>query len=307
MVNLPDVVPSIVYKATNATGSIFVTKGHNIENVTGKSLYPEQTQNKRLGRAEFNMPLLYSAAKKLAAAQFKALKDGRTIILYEAYRPVETQHLVAEEMRKIVGETPYDSSNPNYIEEVAKEIDKWGLTWFISTKDVGNHQMGYAVDVSMGTITGTETIKVDDYEIKKPTAYDELDMPTNMHELSPDSAIYTKPNGSKRSEYTGSDAPTMHGYFSGFGELASEWWHFNDTSARDTAIPREEKDGAGSFELNSNVSAPPSQATSSVTTPSPDPSGPGGGGGGGTTTGGSSTFNDMHALIDNNGGKRIYL
>ena len=47
MVNLPDVIPSIVYNATNATGSLFKSNGFNLDGITGQSLYDGKTENKR--------------------------------------------------------------------------------------------------------------------------------------------------------------------------------------------------------------------------------------------------------------------
>ena len=52
MINLPDVLPSIVYENPNATASIFKTCGEDIEGITGQKLYDGLFCNQRLGRDE---------------------------------------------------------------------------------------------------------------------------------------------------------------------------------------------------------------------------------------------------------------
>jgi len=295
MVNLPDVIPSIVYNATNATGSLFKSNGFNLDGITGQSLYAGKTENKRLGRSEFNMPVLYAMAKKLARVQANALKDGRTLIMFEGYRPTETQRAVKDSMQNLM-----DSNST-----VKNDISSFGdITWFISTKEVGNHQKGYAVDVSMATVEGTENITVGDVTVQKPSGYSSLNMPTQMHELSTAASIYvSSASNTKRPSFTNSEAGILQNYCTnaGLSPLKSEWWHFNDEAAHSAAGDSM----LGDFKITSNVSTTPAEAESGSTTTTPDPSDPGGGGGGGggTSTGGSSTFNDMQSLIDNNGGE----
>ena len=99
MINLPDVIPSIIYDATNTYSSRFVSCGKTIDGITGEALYAgNDVYNHRLDQTEFMMPVLYSMAPRLCAAQQAALKEGNTLVLYEAYRPHETQRKVADAM-----------------------------------------------------------------------------------------------------------------------------------------------------------------------------------------------------------------
>lgn len=75
-VNLPDILPSIVYNVTNADASVFVSAGKDIPDVTGRRLYDCRTRNERLEDDEYLTPVLYAMAKKIAAAQKAALLRG---------------------------------------------------------------------------------------------------------------------------------------------------------------------------------------------------------------------------------------
>ena len=57
MINLPDVLPSIVYENPNAKASIFKICGKDIEGITGQKLYDGLFYNQRLGRDEYLMPI----------------------------------------------------------------------------------------------------------------------------------------------------------------------------------------------------------------------------------------------------------
>jgi len=53
LINMPDVIPSIVYNATNSYSSEFRAYDENLTGVTGKAFYTGKTQNTRLGYAEY--------------------------------------------------------------------------------------------------------------------------------------------------------------------------------------------------------------------------------------------------------------
>ena len=72
MINLPDVLPSIRYNATNSYDSLYRSLGKAMD-LTGTSMYTGKTDNGKLGYAEYNMPVLYTMAKKIAGAQATAL------------------------------------------------------------------------------------------------------------------------------------------------------------------------------------------------------------------------------------------
>ena len=236
-INLPDVIPSLIFDITNAYSSVKRSGGYAIPNITGYALYEARAFNQRLGRYEFIVPVLYSTALRIFEAQQSALADGNTIIIYEAFRPRATQQEVVNNLRWLMV----------YNRTVGRLINTqpWGLNWFIAT-GVSNHQRGIAIDAGLGMIISQETRMSGAYSYTHITAFERYDMPTPMHELSPLAATFTRPVSSNNidSWRTATLASTMtegaillQRYLTsaGFTPLASEWWHFNDLEGVRTA------------------------------------------------------------------------
>jgi len=232
-INLPDVVPSIIYRITNARASVKRSGGNEIPGITGEQLYDAFSYNPRLGRYEYIVPALYSTARRLAQAQQAALTEGNTIIMYEAFRPRYTQRSVVNGMNALM-----DANS-----EVRTDITAppWSLGWFIST-GISNHQRGAAIDTSLGRVNAMETRASGEFIFMEITEFEDYVMPTPMHELSPRAAIFSRPmtiNSAAElanapfAETITEGALLMQGYFAtvGFMPLASEWWHFNDRAS----------------------------------------------------------------------------
>ncbi|CEG28762.1 D-alanyl-D-alanine carboxypeptidase family protein [Bacillus sp. B-jedd] len=250
-INLPDVIPSIVYDNTNTYSSRFVSSGKAIPNITNQTLYPGKTFNERLGKEEYIMPVLYTMAKKIHTAQMHALKEGNSLKIYEAFRPYSVQLAVVNALGALAKKD----------REVMAGINTppWRITWFI-TNGVSNHQMGYAIDVSLVKVDAKKEAVIGDYIVSTVTGYTEYDMPTPIHELSGTSAIFTSPVNSKspsawkNAKYTDSmngneAARKLQAYCraAGLSPLASEWWHFNDLEAMNEIAANS---GEGKFILN---------------------------------------------------------
>lgn len=234
MINLPDIIPSIIYDDTNSYKSLFRSSEISIPNITGKQLYNSYKYNKRLSKDEFLMPIIYSMAKKIMDAQTAALEDGYSLKIYETFRPYETQKAVCKNLRNLIyeNETVYDGIYEG----------GWSEDWFIS-QSISNHQKGVAMDVSLVKVNETKIKTTGDYKYLTVTDYSECKMPTKMHELS-DAAItfqYGVPASSKTewkevplAETMTSDAKRLQKYCTSVGltPLSSEWWHFNDLDTR---------------------------------------------------------------------------
>lgn len=255
-INLPDVIPSIIYDNTNVYDSQFKSSGKGIPGITGEELYSGKGYNSRLGKEEYIVPVLYSMSKKIYSAQQTALADGNSLKMYEGFRPYTVQKSVAAAL-KTLAET--DS-------EVMRGINTppWGITWFI-VDGVSNHQMGYGMDVSLARIRSEEQVRIGEYLSRQITGYEEYDMPTPIHELSGSSAIFTDAVTSKIPDvwrgmtYAGTmtdGALKLQEYSTSAGltPLASEWWHFNDLEARDGLGERSSK---GAFVLTETRSSAP--------------------------------------------------
>lgn len=226
MINLPDVIPSIIYNDTNAYSSVFTAaNGIRIPGVTDEQLYASMASNPRLDRQEFVMPILYSAARNICRAQHKALAEGNCLVIYQTFRPYDAQVYVANAVKALAKE--------NTAVKDGISTKPWSIDWFIAT-GVSNHQRGYALDASMVKVYATETMYVGSYPYLRVTDYEDYQMPTPMHELSYAAAATTGPNDySHRSPTMNEPAIALQNYFisSSLSLLPSEWWHFNDLAA----------------------------------------------------------------------------
>ena len=235
LVNLPDLIPSIIYDDTNSYKSIFRSSGYALENITGNALYDAKEYNNRLEQEQYLMPLLYPMVKKIAQVQADALKNNDCLKIYETFRPYEVQMKVSASLTKLM------ESN----EEVKLGITTtpWDKTWFIATQ-LSNHQRGVALDVSLAKVKDKEYKYCGSYAYFIVSKYEEYEMPTQMHELSSAAARFTSPVSSKSKTAWKSAklAPTMtsasiklQNYFTSHDliPLASEWWHFDDLDARE--------------------------------------------------------------------------
>lgn len=233
MVNLPDVLPSVIYDNTNSYASKILTSGKMIPGISGEPLYENAFYNPRLQQKEFIMPVLYEMAKKIGIAQQAALQNGESLKIYESYRPYATQRKVVNALNALAAA---DS-------EVYKGISAapWKVSWFAS-QGISNHQRGCAIDVSLVRVERTEQRVSGSYEYTEVTGFSEYAMPTAMHELSIAAAAFQTPVSSQSktawrsassTESMNSAARKLQQYCTdaGLTPLASEWWHFNDLDA----------------------------------------------------------------------------
>ena len=235
MINLPDIIPSIIYDDTNGYSSIFRSSEIDIPNVTGKQLYDNKAYNKRLSKDEFMMPVMYEMAIKIMKAQELALKEGYSLKIYETYRPYKAQKNVSTNLSKLMNsnKTVYNGINGG----------GWNEGWFIA-QVLSNHQKGIAMDVSLVKINEYDVGKTGNYKYMIITDYKEEKMPTKMHELSNKaiSMIYGVDSNSKtawkkvpvpKSMTEGAKRLRKYCVEADLTPLCSEWWHFNDLDARE--------------------------------------------------------------------------
>lgn len=258
-INLPDVIPSIIYDNTNTYASKFVSSGKTIPGITGVALYDGKAYNMRLGMVSDIVPALYSMSKKIYAAQQAALADGNTLVIYEGYRPYSVQKMTVDALTTLAAADPEVMAGIN--------THPWDTNWFIATS-VSNHQMGYAIDVTLAKITEQQEIVIGDYAATAITGYTEYTMPTTIHELSMASATFTGPvkSSSPTAWLQATLADTMneaaillqrYSTEAGLTPLASEWWHFNDLDAR---FATEGNSSKGEYLLKATMSVAPEAA-----------------------------------------------
>ena len=285
MVNLPDLIPSMIYKNSNAEGSLMKNLGMDLEGITGRQLYQSKVYNEKLGRDEFIMPVQYHMAKKIMQAQQLARARGLTIVLYEGFRPHDIQMAVAGALQQLA------RTNPDTKLSIQK--NGFNISYYINT-GTSSHQMGSAVDVSLAQVNSWEDRSFQGNSVSVPASFTEFSyckivtdsadgvrfssemrygpalpedtaycMPTPMHELSYLSGTFTGPTNTytagawktalnsgavKRAEFWTDGAQTLQDIFveADMEPLASEWWHFNDLAAWSAANRAK---AAGEFEV----------------------------------------------------------
>ena len=196
LINLPNVMQEeVIYSITNAISAIYNINGSNIPEVTREVLYPNMTNINDL-----KVPLMYRTAEKLYKAERDFLKQGLTIKIYDTYRPYKVTKYLYEKTLKIADK---------HVDELNKEINgfQYSQRWFLA-ENYSSHNYGVAIDMTLVNIKNNE----------------ELQMQTGMHNLSVFSVIeYNNDNSNllakimKRNHFT---------------SLKSEWWHFQDNSAK---------------------------------------------------------------------------
>ena len=192
MINLPDVYPSIQFKITNASKSIYKCSGYSISKTTGKKLYSGAANDTKYA------PLMYRTAKRLDKARKSADSAGYTLRVYDSYRPYSvTKNIYTNFLHDLSG-------NSKKAKAMRKAVNGSGMTQnnFLAP-GVSSHNRGVALDVTM---------------VNKKTGK-EAKMQSNMHELS------TKSIPSKNN----AEAKKLRKFFvnAGFTPLKSEWWHFD--------------------------------------------------------------------------------
>ena len=255
-VNLPDIIPSIVYNNTNTYASLFRSSGYDIPNITGRALYGGRDFNARLGRVEYIAPVIYGMAPKIFAAQQAAIAEGNTLVIYEAFRPADAHNELHLHFSQLVEDNPTVRAGIT--------ADSFNIRWFLAESPY-NHQRGTAIDTSLARIERLEMRNAGNYRYLHITQYLEYPMQTPLHELSVASAIFdstvharstTAWIGAEVSAQASPGTLLMLRYCTEAGliPLASEWWHYNDLINTALAI---DMDITGEFHIEKTHSRAP--------------------------------------------------
>ena len=218
LINLPDILPNILYSIVNSTGAIFKSSGYDLPGVSGEVLYSfGKVYNYRLGREEYIVPVSYTFAKKLSRVYQKAKAEGYNLKIYDAYRPKSVSAKIRDSLNSLYSDKESVRTGIN----VGEGGYSWGQGWFLA-QSVSAHNFGCAVDVVL---------------VESGTNW-ELSMPSPMHELSTLAIKYVNPNESRVSKqgYAStmtSAAKKLNELFldEGLVGLPSEWWHFQDNDS----------------------------------------------------------------------------
>ena len=255
-INLPDVVPSAIYDDCCSSGALFRSSGHELPGITGQSLYETHWYNARLSEAEYAMPVLYEVAVDVARIQRHCLENGDCLMVYQTFRPFQTQMNVAAALRSL--------ANASAEVRAGFQAKGYNQNWFIS-QGLSNHQLGLALDVSLCRITETQLRNSGPCTYLHVNGYEEYEMPCPMHELSSAAGVFVKAIPQMNYQLAASTelldtmtegAIKLQKYFmdEGFTPLASEWWHFDDLPVYQNVRMRY---GNGDFYLSGCLSTAP--------------------------------------------------
>ena len=213
MVDLADVIPGALFEIANASASIFQSSGYALDGITGEQLYATgKVWHSKIGRYEYLVPVMYSAAKKIATAQMLASFDGLTLKVYDSYRPAS----VTRRIRDALNALYYSNDTVAYNVDHSPDGSYWGQGWFLAQSQ-SSHNFGCAIDVTLARADTGE----------------ELQMPCPMHELSTAAVKYSSPGSGNYARTMNATAVQLDQYMdqAGMGTIASEWWHFQDNDS----------------------------------------------------------------------------
>mgnify|MGYP004557422631 CR=1 FL=1 len=207
LINLPDVMPDIVYSISNADKSIYKAANMSISDVTGKNLYGfSKKYNAKIGKSTYYAPLLYPVAKQLQGAYNVAKNAGYNLKIYDTYRPNDVTKYVNNKFRSLYG----SNNSVRKMIDYDKNGNYWGPGWFLAN-NVSTHNKGIALDLALTDKNNNE-----------------LRAQTEMHTLDTRSIV----------KYNNSVANKLRNIMTsqGFETLESEWWHFQENNYNSSPV-----------------------------------------------------------------------
>ena len=222
LINLSEYLGTLCrYEITNSEASIYMVHEFEIPDVTG--VVTAGYENVRLSDGSYLVPLLYPTAQKLASAGQAAVEQGYRLKIYDSFRPNKATQQIYQLTEKIledpVPEQTYTGvqtdelklPEPEDVEVLTYHMvmtnGKYGLNYFLA-KGRSMHNLGIALDLTLEDLaTGRE-----------------ITMQTAIHDLSCYSVLSQNNSGANTLAKIMKEA--------GFGDLISEWWHFQDNEAR---------------------------------------------------------------------------
>ena len=206
------------YDIRNSYSSIFRVHEYDTPGMT--DLVIEGYEGVCLAEGEYLVPYLYPCARKLRQVAETVRRDGYGLRIYDAFRPNEASRYLYKTMSALMNQVIPETENTTEKTENGQSFkgeqtwqyvmtnNQYGLSSFLA-RTVSAHNRGIAVDLTLERLsTGRD-----------------LEMQTNMHDLSWHSATY----------YNNENADLLADYMlnAGFGDLVSEWWHFQDDETWD--------------------------------------------------------------------------
>ncbi len=215
LINLPEFLGDLCqYDIVNSYSALYMVHEYAIPQVTDTVI--NGYEHVKLADGSFLVPLLYPAAQKLEQAARLAQREGYILKIYDAYRPRKATNAIYDltgevygdplPEKSFTGETP-EGVTAGMTYRALMTDGRYDLSDFLAANG-STHNLGIAMDLTLVSLETGE----------------ELKMQTRMHDLSWYSELQ------QNSQSAGLLAILMDA--AGFGDLRSEWWHFQDNDAR---------------------------------------------------------------------------
>lgn len=219
LVNMPDLLPNAIYDIQYAYSAPSRSNGNDIPGLTGQVLegYSPKSENPYLAEEQYVVPCAYGTAMKLVEAD-KTLWDEHNyrIVFWDIYRPYRASQQISSAFQRA-----YDASP-----EIQRGVGGWDLSWYAAAGPSGHN---FATDVDLAVADASGKI------LMLPSNFDAFDETAHLTTSPMKSSEIT--DASYRQEIKNNQAcMALHDAMkrAGFGELASEWWHFSDGETKET-------------------------------------------------------------------------
>ena len=222
-INAASYLPSnYKFNITNASSSAYRgINGLNLPGLTGQTLYDSRYYNNSF------VPITFSFAKKLY--NIGLTYSDRTFVINDAYRPY-----VVTKFAYRVG-----MAAPGITDGFGAYKGRYNYMFL--AEGISKHNTGCAIDVTFGDLTSEQ----------------QAAMPSPMHELSINAAVYPDMTSSNyRPEFANSQAHVLHDIMVGAGltDLRSEWWHYQDDACYSTILNHPSTGRASNINFYANTS-----------------------------------------------------
>lgn len=232
MINLPEYMGDLCnYEITNSVSSIYMVHEFAIPRVTGVVTKGYEQISQQGGN--YLVPLLYPTAQKLVQAGLSAMDQGYRLKIYDSFRPYAATREIYDRTAAILDdELPEKTYTGVSISGLGLPAPKEVTTDDGETKSIRTYRMvmtgsGYSLGSFLAKNGSMHNLGIAvDLTLEELDTGKELKMQTSMHDLSRYSVLSRNNTAANTLAKIMKDA--------GFGDLTSEWWHFQDNESRST-------------------------------------------------------------------------
>lgn len=239
-VNVADIAPNVLFDIVYSYSAPSQCCDIEIPGLTGQKVagYANgKSSNNYLGHDEFTAPMAYDTAVKLIKAANEVSSAGYAIKIWDSYRPYDASTSMSSLFEKAYKDNP---------DMQRGRMGRWEMSWYLASGASG-HNFGTDVDITI--------VKADGTPIEMPSSFDTFDGRAHLVKNPTKASAITEKL--YRDEILNNAAClALHRAMknAGFGELASEWWHFTDDETKKEVTKLTGRNGANFIATTSSQS-----------------------------------------------------